>query len=226
MLVHLLRRLIKLGLYLLAALILGFGLPRLFTELYTRAHIHSLETAPSSKAALVLGAGLRRDGTPTAILRERVEVAAELYFAGKVQKLLMSGDNRFVDYNEPGAMAAYAESLGVPAQDIVADYAGRRTYDSCYRAKEIFQLNDVLLVTQKFHLTRAVFTCRALGIDAQGVLANLRVYRRSSQALWNIREIPATFVAIWEVWVSRPLPVLGRPEPIFTGSNPVQPVQP
>jgi len=77
----------------------------------------------------------------------------------------MSGDNRFVEYNEPEAMRQVALSLGVPDQDIVLDYAGRRTYDSCYRAKEIFGVREAILVTQKFHLARALFLCNALGLD-------------------------------------------------------------
>ena len=93
-------------------------------------------------------------------------------FAGKVEKLLLSGDNRTLDYNEPGAMRAYAISLGVPAEDIVLDYAGRRTYDTCFRAKAIFGVDQVLLVTQMFHLPRALYTCRALGIEAEGIPAD------------------------------------------------------
>ena len=106
---------------------------------------------------IVFGAGLRRDGTPTTVLRDRVETAAELYRQGKVEKLLMSGDNRFVDYNEPEAMRQYALQLGIPDEDIVLDYAGRRTYDTCYRAGAIFGVKKVILVTQLFHLPRAIY---------------------------------------------------------------------
>jgi SanA protein len=127
----------------------------------------------------------------------------------------MSGDNRFVDYNEPGAMYSYAIELGVPPEDIVLDYAGRRTYDTCYRAKAIFGLDDVLLVTQRFHLPRALFLCGQMGLKANGVIADRTVYSRTSRVVWNLRETPATLVALVEAWVTHPLPVLGDPEPIF-----------
>lgn len=119
----------------LAALgLLALLLPRLITAVYSWTRIYTVEGAPAERVAIVFGAGLTRDGYPTVILRDRVETAAQLYFAGKVQKLLMSGDNRFENYNEPGAMRDYAVSLGVPAGAIVLDYAGRRTYDTCLRA--------------------------------------------------------------------------------------------
>jgi SanA protein len=144
-----------------------------------------------------------------------VDTAAQLYFAGKVEKLLMSGDNRFVDYNEPESMRQYALSLGVPESAIVLDYAGRRTYDTCYRARAIFGVESAILVTQNFHLSRALFTCNALGLKAQGVEANNYYYLKRYRLYWNIREQFATVGAFWDVYVSKPLPVLGEPEPIF-----------
>jgi SanA protein len=165
--------------------------------------------------AIVFGAGLWWDGSPSPVLRDRVATAAQLYFSGKVKKILMSGDNRFLDYNEPGAMRAYALGLGVPETDIVLDYAGRRTYDTCYRARAIFGVQEAILVTQGFHLPRALYTCNQLGVQAIGVSADLRDYRRGALVYWHARETPATLVALWEVHLSRPLPVLGYPEPIF-----------
>lgn len=192
-----------------------FSLARLVTAVISYKKIYTVETAPTSRAAIVFGAGLQRDGSPSPILRDRVETAAKLYFAGKVEKLLMSGDNRFVDYNEPGAMQAYAISLGVPDEDIVLDFAGRRTYDTCYRAKYIFGLYEAILVTQTYHLPRALFTCNGIGLNSTGVSADLSAYTKSSRLIWNIREIPASLVALWDVWISHPLPVLGEFEPIF-----------
>ena len=188
---------------------------RLATALYALPRTNSAETTPGKRVAIVFGAGLWRDGSPTPVLRDRVETAANLYFAGRVEKLLMSGDNRFVDYNEPAAMHTYATSLGIPDDDIILDYAGRRTYDTCYRAKHIFGVQDAILVTQAFHLPRAIYTCNKLGVRAIGVQAENRIYRRRSLLYWNMREIIATSVAFWEVHISRPLPVLGNPEPIF-----------
>jgi SanA protein len=187
---------------------------RLYTGLRYSSSIYTPEEAPSRRGALVFGAGLLRDGRPTAVLHDRVAAAVALYKAGKVDKLLMSGDNRFVEYNEPAAMREAAIELGVPADDIVLDYAGRRTYDSCYRARAIFGLSDVILVTQAFHLPRALYLCESLGLHAIGVASDLRVYRRSSQTIWAARELFATAAAVWDVVVARPLPVLGEPEPI------------
>ena len=202
------------SLLLLAGLVLF--LPRLITALYAGPRIVSTSDAPERPVAIVFGAGLQRDGTPSPVLRDRVATAAELYFSGKVKKLLMSGDNRFLDYNEPGAMAAYAISLGVPEEAIVLDYAGRRTYDTCYRARHIFGVQQALLVTQSFHLPRALYLCNSLDVQAVGVKADLRTYLRRSQFIWQLRETPATLVALWEVHISRPEPVLGNPEPIFS----------
>lgn len=201
---------------LLAALgLLVMLLPRVITSAYSLNRIYQKESAPASRLAIVFGAGLRRDGTPTAILRDRVETAADLYFRGKVEKILMSGDNRFEYYNEPEAMRQYALSLGVPNTAIAMDFAGRRTYDTCYRAKAIFGANEALLVTQKFHLPRALFLCNALGLDAYGIEANNNRYRRLSLMIWNFREQIATIGAFVDVYVSNPLPVLGVPEPLF-----------
>ncbi len=190
-------------------------LSRLLALLSTWPRQHGLAQVPARPAAVVFGAGLWRDGSPTPVLRDRVATAAELYFSGKVEKILMSGDNRVVEYNEPAAMRTYAISLGVPDEAIVLDYAGRSTYDTCYRAGAIFGLHEVILVTQRFHMPRAIYTCQALGLDAVGVAADRRDYRRSSLLYWNLRELPATLNALFEVHLLRPLPVLGNPEPIF-----------
>jgi SanA protein len=174
-----------------------------------------VEQAPVRPVVIVFGAGLSRDGSPSPVLRDRVATAARLYFAGKAEKILMSGDNRFLDYNEPGSMKNYAVELGVPDDAIVLDYAGRRTYDTCYRAGSIFGVRSALLVTQSFHLPRALYSCNILGVDAVGVPADMREYRPRSLAWWHGREIGATLVALLELHITHPLPVLGDPEPIF-----------
>jgi SanA protein len=131
----------------------------------------------------------------------------------------MSGDNRFLDYNEPGAMREYAISLGVPEEAIVLDYAGRRTYDTCYRATAIFGLQNAILVTQAFHLPRALYTCNALGLKAVGVPSDRHDYNKRSLIYWHLRELPATLTAMLQVHILRPEPVLGEPEPIFPEIN-------
>ncbi|HEX7620309.1 MAG TPA: ElyC/SanA/YdcF family protein [Anaerolineales bacterium] len=190
-------------------------LSRLVTGLYARPNTYTAADVPARRLAIVFGAGLWRNGTATPVLQDRVQTAANLYFAGKVEKLLMSGDNRFVDYNEPAVMGALAHSLGVPEEAIVLDYAGRRTYDTCYRAKAIFSVTEAILVTQAFHLPRALYECSQLGVNSVGVAADLRIYRISSVLYWNMRELFATVAGLWEVNISHPIPVLGDPEPIF-----------
>ncbi len=190
--------------------------PRLVTGISTGPFTSGLTAIPPHRTAVVFGAGLLRDGRPSPLLRERVETAADLYLTGKVEKILMSGDNRFVNYNEPAAMREYALRLGVPDSAIVLDYAGRRTYDTCYRALAIFGVADAILVTQDYHLSRTIYTCRTLGINATGVAAKRSTtYLRLPPILDNGRESLATWGAFWELYISHPTPVLGKPEPIF-----------
>jgi SanA protein len=213
------KRIIKMFLKILIVLaalgLLILIISRLVTGLYVRPKIYTAADVPVHRVAIVFGAGLWRDGTATPVLIDRVTTAANLYLAGKVEKLLMSGDNRFVNYNEPAVMRTLALSLGVPEQAIVLDYAGRRTYDTCYRAKAIFGVTGAVLVTQAFHLPRAIYLCNQLGVDSVGVEADLRDYRKSSMLYWNMRELLATVAALWDVNISHPVPVLGDPEPIF-----------
>lgn len=171
------------------------------------------EIVPHRPVAVVFGAGYWPNGALSNILLDRVEMAVRLYEAGKVEKLLFSGDNRVVEYNEPARMLEYALSRGVPREDIVLDYAGRRTYDTCYRARDIFRAREVILVTQRYHLPRALFTCRSLGLDAIGIKADRLAYIR---IFWYwVREIPALWQAWFDVRILHPLPVLGEPLPIF-----------
>jgi len=207
--------LLRLALTLSLLGLFGLLLPRFILLLYARPRTYSAASVPTRRVAIVFGAGLWRDGTPTPVLQDRVQMAANLYFAGKVEKLLMSGDNRFVEYNEPEAMRQFALQLGVPDADIVLDYAGRRTYDTCYRARDIFRVDSVILVTQDFHLPRALFLCNMLGVDAVGVPADIQYYRKLSRAIWNFRETLATLDAINDIMYKKPIPILGDPEPIF-----------
>lgn len=179
------------------------------------AHTFSQDNVPSRPVAIVFGAEVKKDGTPSVVLRDRLETAVALYKSGKVEKLLMSGDNRFVDYNEPEAMRRYALGLGIPDTDIVLDYAGRRTYDTCYRAKEIFGVSSAVLVTQRFHLPRALFLCNAFGIDAVGVESENYYYLKRLRLYWNIRELLASVQSVGDVYLFKPLPVLGKSEFIF-----------
>ena len=191
-----------------AALILGIlslVLPRLVTALHARLRLYAPEKVPAKPVAIVFGAGLWWDGQPTPVLNDRVTTAAELYHAGKVAWLLLSG-SQSGSYNEPEAMQAVAQSLGVPPEAIVLDSAGDRTYDTCWRARSIYEVQSAILVTQNFHLPRALYTCEQLGIQVVGVAADRRDYRRSSLLYWNLRELPATLTAFMELHLLHPAP--------------------
>jgi SanA protein len=201
------------GLAGLSALAL-FG-PRLYTWLRYERAIYAVDSAPAARVAIVFGAGLTRRGSVTAVLYDRVATAADLYHAGKVDRLLLSGASAPFNYNEPMAMAETARQLGVPDEALVLDHAGSRTYDTCYRAKAIFGLDQAVLVTQRFHLPRALYLCEAMGLASVGVAADRRAYRERSVTYWNVRELFATLAAWWDVTVSRPTPALGDPIPIL-----------
>jgi len=176
--------------------------------------IYEVAAVPPARVAIVFGARVYGDGRLSSMVRDRVDTAIELYKSGKVQKLLISGDNQFANYDEPGDMMAYAIQQGVPAADIQPDYGGRRTYDTCYRAKAIFQVDQAILVTQAFHLPRALFLCENLGVQAAGVVADRRVYTQRSLAWSETRELPALVAALLDIIRRAPPPVLGEPIPL------------
>ncbi len=208
-------RLLHLGLALtgaLSAFVVVFS-TRTLTSRYADRIYGMLDAVPERGVALVFGAGYWPDGTPSDVMKDRVEAAVELYRSGRVRTVLFSGDNRFPDYNEPAKMREYALGLGLPDGAIVLDYGGRRTYDTCYRARDIFGLREVVLVTQRYHLPRALYICEHLGLDAVGYVADRRPYLYI-RTYW-LREVPALWLACWQVWVTHPVPLLGDPIPLF-----------
>jgi SanA protein len=181
-----------------------------------RARIYTIEAVPAKRVAIVFGARVYANERLSAMLADRVATGVDLYRAGKVDVLLMTGDNSTLDYNEPDTMKAHAMRLGVPEEAIVVDYAGRRTYDSCYRAQHIFQVEEAILVTQNFHLDRALLLCNALGVEAVGVWADYQRptgYSRRSLTYSRLREFPAMLAAVFDI-IRRPTPILGDPLPI------------
>jgi SanA protein len=183
------------------------------TAQYTAA-IYTVEDAPPARVAIVFGARVYSNDRLSAMLRDRVDTAIGLYRAGKVDKILVSGDNQTMDYDEPSAMRAHALAQGVPAEDIQPDFGGRRTYDTCYRAAAIFQVDEAILVTQRFHLPRALLLCDNLGIDVVGVAADRRTYDPRSIAWSESRELPALVAALLDLVRRAPPPVLGEPIPL------------
>ncbi len=171
--------------------------------------IFLLDEAPRNPTAIVFGAAVYPNGRLSPVLRDRVETAVQLYQSGRVESIIVSGDNREDHYNEPQAMMAYAISRGVPEEAIQPDYAGLRTYDTCYRARHVFGVETAVLITQAFHLPRAIFTCRQLGVDALGVAADLRPYRAAEW--YEFRETFATLVALWDILRNQPATIMGDP---------------
>lgn len=178
------------------------ALPRGILSLRYANHIHTPKSAPVMPTAIVFGAGLRRDGHPTTVLADRVVTAAALYRQGKVSQILMSGSVRGSNYDEPSAMRSLALKIGVPAEDILVDSGGNRTLHTCLRARQIFGVEQALLISQRFHLPRALVICDASGVSAEGVAADLHPYQ--FQFFWELREIPATLRAIWDAYISQP----------------------
>ncbi len=168
---------------------------------------------PVMPAAVVFGAGIQ-----SREVHDRVVTAVALYKSGKVKKLLMTGDNGHVSYNEPEAMKRDAMQLGVPATDIACDYAGFRTYDSVYRAIQIFGLDKAVLVTQRYHLPRAMYLAHHLGLDVVGLDASVQSYG-TIQSWYDLREIGAAQAAWLDVTIGRKPKFLGKKEPIFTGDS-------
>ncbi|MBE6943597.1 MAG: SanA protein [Ruminococcaceae bacterium] len=149
---------------------------------------------------LVLGCGVRDDGTPSHMLEDRLRRGVELYKAGAAPKIIMSGDHGRVGYDEVNTMKQYAIDAGVPSEDVFMDHAGFSTYESMYRAKDIFCAEKILIVSQEYHLHRAIYLARALGLEAYGVASDYRTY--SGQLYRDIREILARdkdfFVGIFQ----------------------------
>lgn len=169
-----------------------------------------IDKIPEAPAAIVFGAGINSKE-----MQDRVITAAQLYHAGKVKHLLMTGDNGKITYNEPEAMKRLAVKQGVPEKDITCDYAGFRTYDSVFRAKDIFGLKKAILVTQAYHLPRALFLAKKLDLDPVGFDAQVRNYGRKRQAWYDLREIGSSAFAWLDVVTGHEPKFRGKKEPIF-----------
>ena len=165
---------------------------------------------PPRRVAIIFGAQVLPGGRLSVALANRVDAGIALYRSGKVQRLLMTGDRREVNYDEPDAMRAYALAHGVPAEAILLDYSGLRTYDSCYRARSVFDFraDESIVVTQEYHLPRALYTCDGLGLRAIGYVAAPFYGPREREA--ELREHPARWLAWWQVTITRPTPAVVR----------------
>ncbi len=138
---------------------------------------------------LVLGCGIKSDGSPSDMLKDRLSQALTLYESGVSEKIIVSGDHGTKDYDEVNTMKNYLIERGVPADNIFMDHAGFSTYDSLYRARDVFLCKKIIIVTQEYHLYRAVYIARSLGLEADGSSASLREYR--GQIMRDAREVAA-----------------------------------
>jgi len=203
------RHWVRWGLLVAVLAMVAAVLPWVVVRVSTLDDLHDDPRAvPAAPVALVLGAGLDGAGNLSPFLADRVTTAVRLYRAGRVRALLMSGDNSRHDYDEVGAMAAEAERLGVPASAIAQDHAGFDTFSSCYRARWVWGVRRTVVVSQPFHLPRAVWICRSLGIDTAGAQAG-SPEREATLYGW-LREVPAVDKAVLDVWRGR-LPTFPGP---------------
>jgi SanA protein len=195
------------GLLIIPLFIVNFFIRRDFQVLiYSETEYQNMN---ETRVGIVFGAGLdKKAEEPSIILKDRLDTAVILYQSGKVQKLIVSGDNRFENYDEPTVMHNYLVNKGVSEFDIERDFAGRNTYDTCFRAKEIFGVSETILISQNFHLPRAMFTCQNLGIQVQGASADRNVYVKRYYN--NFRETFAMIDTFIKIYISPPTVVLGE----------------
>ncbi len=166
----------------------------------------------SGETLLVLGGGINSDATPRPLLEERLKAAAELYRGEKYDNIIVSGDNRFEGYDEPSVMKKYlVEEQGIDEAVIQEDFAGRSTYESCERAAKIFDIKEVVIISQRSHLPRAIFLCKQFGINATGYVANDVPGLAKSQ---QIREVAANVKAFINVYIVGEQTVLGEKIPL------------
>lgn len=170
------------------------------------------ETWPRPRVAVVFGASVFSNGELSPMLEDRVDTAIELYRAKQIDKILVSGDNRHPSYNEPKAMYEYLITHAVDKKDAVIDYAGRSTYETCLRAKEVFGLRQAVLVTQGYHLPRSLYLANELGLNAVGVASDIKLKRDVDYQ--RMREWAAEVKAFLNLRFSPPEVVLGERLPI------------
>lgn len=217
------KRIVKRAMIILLIVCLAVGVTALILDAIvknsTKDRIVTMEQARELDAdcILVLGAGVRPDGSPSDMLRDRMLTAIDLFDGGVTDRLLVSGDHGREDYDEVNTMKDFAVDSGVPSECVFMDHAGFSTYDSLYRAKEVFCADKVVIVTQEYHLHRALYIAEKLGIEAVGVSADRQEYR--GQFMREIREILARDKDFFSC-IIKPLPkYLGDEIPVSSNGN-------
>lgn len=184
----------------------------LYIVIKEKSKILSLEEAAEFQAdcIVVLGAGIRDGGSPTWMLEDRIKIGDKLYQNHVADKIIMSGDHGRENHDEVNTMKSYAMGEGIPSEDIFMDHAGFETYDSLYRARDIFGAKKVIIVTQEYHLYRALYIADQLGLDARGVTSDLRFYSKK-MAYWKFREYLARVKSF--------VKCITQPEPKYLGDT-------
>lgn len=184
----------------------------LYIVIKEKSRMISLEEASDFEAdcIVVLGAGIRDDGSPTWMLEDRIKIGDKLYQNHAADKIIMSGDHGRENHDEVNTMKNYAINEGIPSEDIFMDHAGFETYDSLYRARDIFGAKKVIIVTQEYHLYRALYIADRLGLEARGVTSDLRFYSKK-MAYWKFREYLARVKSFIKCIV--------QPEPKYLGDT-------
>jgi len=196
---------------------LGLFSINIYMKKYAGSFIYdNTKEVPGGYTALVLGALVHDDGAPSQILEDRLLTALDLYHEGKIARFLLSGDHGRVTYDEVNHMKEYLLKQGVDTADIFLDHAGFDTYNSVVRAHEIFEVNDMVIVTQEFHLSRAVYIARKKGLNATGVIADRHSY--PAMVRFKVRESMAMVKAFFEVLINRDPVFMGEKIPI-TGDS-------
>ncbi len=185
------------ALLVILSILIIFGLEAYIQKETSYLIYSEITEIPSAKTGIILGASVHSDGKLSPILEDRVETAYQLYKQNKIENFLVSGDHRTDDYDEVNAIKNYLLKKGVPPEDITLDHAGFDTYDSMFRAKAVFAIEDAIVITQKFHLPRSLYIARNLDVKYKGFEAAPRAYT-SSETIKR-REQLANFKALWEI---------------------------
>lgn len=185
------------ALFVIIGILIIFGLEAYIQKETSNLIYSEITELPSAKTGIILGASVHADGKLSPILQDRVETAYQLYQQNKIENFLISGDHRTDDYDEVNAIKNYLLEKGVPSRDIILDHSGFDTYDSMFRAKAVFEIEDAIVITQKFHLPRSLYIAKNLDASYRGFEAAPLAYT-SSETIKR-REQLANFKAIWEL---------------------------
>lgn len=209
-----LKKIVITGLSVLFFVAVFFMAAQVYVKDLARPYLYEVDTVPVCDAILVLGARVYENNTPSPVLKDRLEYAYSLYQAKKAPKIIVSGDHGTEGYDEVNTMLEYLLGKGVLREDIFLDHAGFDTYDSVYRAKEIFLCKSVIISTQDFHISRAVYVARAIGLEAYGApCPDKAIY---NMAYNNARETLARTKAIFDAEIfKRTSKYLGEPIPVW-----------